>query len=191
MPRGAAAAGVEWGENVGAIPGEIGAGLTFRAVIEQPHFPAPGWGLSLFLRGKSAIDLTSSPSGADHLFEAPAASTAAWPPGRYSYVIRASDGTDVHPVESGEVVIAPDLAAQAENFDGRDHVRKVLDAIEAVIEKRATIDQQSYTIQNRSLQRTPLSELIKLRDRYRAELAAQRARRKGRGFGRTVKVRLT
>lgn len=176
---------------MGAIPTEIGAGLTFRAVVELPLFPAPEWELSLFLRGKGAIDLVSSASGEDHLFEASAVVTAAWAPGRYSYVIRASDGADVHSVESGEVVIAPDLAAAGENFDGRDHVRKVLDAIESVIEGRASIDQQSYTINNRSLQRTPLSDLIKLRDRYRAELSAQKARRKGRAFGRPIKVRLT
>ena len=176
---------------MGAISTEIGAGLTFRAVIELPLFPAPEWELSLFLRGKGAIDLVSSASGEDHLFEASAAVTAAWAPGRYSYVIRASDGADVHSVESGEVVIAPDLAAEDENFDGRDHIRKVLDAIESVIEGRASIDQQSYTINNRSLQRTPLSELIKLRYRYQAELSAQKARRKGRAFGRPIKVRLT
>jgi hypothetical protein len=175
---------------VGAIPTEIGAGLTFRAVVEQPIFPAPEWGLSLFLRGTSSIDLISAASGVDHIFEASASVTASWQPGRYSYLIRASDGADVHPVERGEVLIAPDLAAQGENFDGRDHVRKVLDAIEAVIENRATIDQQSYTINNRSLQRTPLSELMKLRHQYRAELAAKKARRRG-GFGRAIKVRLT
>jgi hypothetical protein len=45
------------------------------------------------------------------------------------------------------------LAAQVDGYDGRDHVRRVLDAIEAVIENRATIDQQHYQINNRSLTR--------------------------------------
>jgi hypothetical protein len=93
-------------------------------------------------------------------------------------------------VEAGEVRIAPDLSAQGAGVDSRDHVRKVLDAIEAVIENRASIDQQSYQINNRSLQRTPLNELLKLRSRYRAELAAKNASRKRRGMGRTIKVRM-
>lgn len=175
---------------MGDIPNEIGAGLTFRAVIEQPQFPAPEWGLSLFLRGPGAIDLVSTATGSDHVFEAAATVTKDWAPGRYAYVIRATDGSDVQQVAQGDVLIGQDIAAQAQGFDGRDHVRKVLDAIEAVIENRATIDQQSYTINNRSLQRTPLSELMKLRHHYRAELAAKKARRRG-GFGRMIKVRLT
>lgn len=175
---------------MGDIPNEIGAGLTFRAVVEQPHYPAPEWGLTLFLRGPGAIDLGSIATGSAHLFEAAATVTKEWAPGRYAYVIRATDGSDVRQIAQGEVVIGQDIAAQAQGFDGRDHVRKVLDAIEAVIENRATIDQQSYTINNRSLQRTPLSELLKLRHKYRAELAAKKTRRCG-GFGRMIKVRLT
>ena len=50
-----------------------------------------------------------------------------------------------------------------------EHVRRVIDAIEAVIERRATKDQKSYSIDGRSLERTPIDELLLLRDRYRAE----------------------
>ncbi|MFY0309641.1 hypothetical protein ACFMBG_07060 [Leisingera sp. D0M16] len=173
---------------MGGIPKEIGAGLTFRAVVALPNLPAPEWSLTLHLRGNSVVDLASSAEGVDHLFEAAAAVTAAWQPGRYAYEIRATDGSYVRRVERGELIIAPDLSAQGENFDSRDHVQKVLDAIEAVIENRATIDQQSYQINNRSLQRTPLSELLQLRARYRAELAAKKNAR--RGFGRVIKVRM-
>jgi len=57
-----------------------------------------------------------------------------------------------------------------------------------VIENRATIDQQSYQINNRSLQRTPLAELMKLRAKYRAELSQKKRARSGRGLGPKYKV---
>lgn len=176
---------------MGAIPAEIGAGVTFRETVCLPVYPAPDWSVTLIMRGPSQIDLAATGQEENHELHAQASTTKDWKPGHYRYELRASDGADVITVEAGEVRIAPDLSAQAEGYDGRDHVRRVLDAIEAVIENRATIDQQSYQINNRSLQRTPLSELLKLRNLYRAELAGKKAASKGRRFGRAIKVRMT
>ena len=142
------------------------------------------------MRGPGQIDLNANAAdGGNHEFHANAAATANWAPGRYRYEIRASADGDVVTVETGEVQIAPDLASQGAGFDGRDHVRRVLDAVEAVIENRATIDQQSYQINNRSLQRTPLTELLQLRATYRDQLAQQKRTRKGGGLGPRYKVR--
>ncbi|WP_415221962.1 hypothetical protein [Pseudophaeobacter arcticus] len=171
-----------------AIPGEIGAGVTFRATVSLPVYPAPEWSVDLILRGPGQIDLASTADGDNHAFHAAAAATKDWPPGHYRYELRASDGVDVVTVETGETRIAPDLAAIDQSHDGRDHVRKVLDAVEAVIENRATIDQQSYQINNRSLQRTPLAELMTLRAKYRAELSQKKRARSGRGLGPKYKV---
>jgi hypothetical protein len=173
---------------VSAIPGEIGAGVTFRATVSLPVYPAPEWSVDLILRGPGQIDLASAADGDNHAFHAAAAATKDWVPGHYRYELRASDGVDVVTVETGETRIAPDLAAIDQSHDGRDHVRKVLDAVEAVIENRATIDQQSYQINNRSLQRTPLAELMKLRAKYRAELSQKKRARSGRGLGPKYKV---
>jgi hypothetical protein len=52
----------------------------------------------------------------------------------------------------------------------------VLDAIEAVIENRATLDQQEYTIGSRHLKRMTAAELIEFRDKYRGLVAAGGAR---------------
>jgi hypothetical protein len=51
----------------------------------------------------------------------------------------------------------------------RTHAKRVLDAIEAVLENRANLDQQSYTVEGKRLDRTPISELLKLRREYQAE----------------------
>lgn len=72
------------------------------------------------------------------------------------------------------------------------HARTVLAAIEAVIERRATLDQQRYTIDGRSLDRTPLPDLMEMRRRYKAEVANQEREiniRHGKSTGRAVKVR--
>lgn len=171
------------------IPGEIGAGVTFKVTACLPVYPAPDWSIDLILRGASQIDISSVSNSENHELSAAATVTKDWKPGRYRYEIRASSGDDVVTVETGELKIAPDLSAQVAGFDGRDHVRRVLDSIEAVIENRATIDQQHYQINNRSLTRTPMSDLLKLRDKYRAELAGQKRARRGGGLGPQYKVR--
>lgn len=171
------------------LPGEIGAGVSFKATACLPVYPAPEWSVDLILRGPGQIDINSVSQADYHELRAGAGVTKDWKPGRYHYEIRVSNGDDVITVETGEVMIAPDLAAQVEGYDGRDHARRVLDAVEAVIENRATIDQQQYQINNRSLTRTPMSDLLKLRAKYRAELAGQKRARRGGGLGPKYKVR--
>lgn len=172
-----------------SIPSQISAGLTFEAVLSVPEYPAPGWTLSLALRGPASIDVDGAAEGAEHRLAADAATTAGWVPGAYWYQLRATDGTDVQLVEEGQVRILEDLAAAAAGFDGRSHAERVLEAIEAVIEGRASIDQQSYRINNRELTRTPIRDLMQLRSRYRAEVRAQRMAQRGRGAARRHLVR--
>jgi hypothetical protein len=45
--------------------------------------------------------------------------------------------------------------------------------VEAVLEKRATKDQEAYSIIGRSLTRTSIEELTKLRDSYRGKYVAE------------------
>ena len=173
------------------IPDTITAGTTLDLSLALTAYPASaGWSLTLYLRGPEAIDLPSSPDGDAHLVGAGATTTAAWSEGTYWATLRASDGSDVIEIESGQVRVAPDLAQVGGDYDGRGHAEKVLAAIEAVIEGRATKDQERYRINNRELQRTPLSDLMQLRDRYRAELRRARAAAKGQSLlGRKVMVR--
>lgn len=169
------------------IPDLITAGVTLRIEVSLAEYPAPDWSLDLRMVGIAALDVSSEAMGTGHVLAADPVTTAAWESGRYAYQLRATDGTDVVQIERGELVIAQDLDQAAAGFDGRSHARRVLDAIEAVIEDRATKDQQSYTINNRSLSRTPLADLLKLRAKYRAEVQAETA--SGAGYGRMVKVR--
>jgi enamine deaminase RidA (YjgF/YER057c/UK114 family) len=174
---------------VSNFPSSITAGTTFDRTVILTAYPAPDWELRAYLRGPQSIDLEAAAEGYGHRFLAPATDTAGWAAGEYWYSLRATNGVDVVEVESGQITIKPDLAALEAGHDGRAHVQKVLDAIEAVLEKRATLDQQRYTINNRELWRTPIPELLVLRDRYRAELRRMKAASKGALFDQHVRVR--
>ena len=171
------------------LPTSITAGTTFDRTVILTAYPAPDWAVLAYLRGPQSIDLESVADGSNHRFTVPALETAGWAAGEYWYSLRATNGVDVVEVESGQITIKPDLAALEAGHDGRAHVQKVIDAIEAVLEKRATLDQQRYTINNRELWRTPIPELLMLRDRYRAELRRMKAASKGALFDQHVRVR--
>ncbi len=173
----------------GIFPTSISAGLTLDRTTTQTAYPAPAWTLSAVLRGPSQINLTSEPADVSHRFLVAASETGEWSPGDYWYSVRATDGTTVVEVEAGQITIKPDLASISATHDGRNHVQRVLDAIEAVLERRATQDQEKYKINNRELWRTPLSELLVLRDRYRSELRRMKAAAKGGLFDQAVRVR--
>lgn len=172
------------------LPKVIKAGLTLDLTATLTAYPAPDWALSVLLRGLQSIDLTATAEGNQHRITVDAATTSNWQPGDYWFSVRVTDGATVTEVDEGTLTITPDLANVAAGFDGRNHVQKVLAAIEAVIEGRATIDQQRYRINNRELERTPIGDLLRLRSQYRDELRKLKAAEKGQSLlGRQVYTR--
>lgn len=174
------------------IPDSFTAGTTLAITVALTAYPPPEWSAVLIIRGAQSIDLDSQPEEKLHAFSASAETTAAWAAGAYWYSLRVTNGTEVHEIETGTLNIAPDMADLPEGYDGRGHAVKVLEAIEAVIEGRASKDQDSYRINNRELRRTPISQLLKLRDVYRNEVRRARAARRGRDtLGRQVLARFS
>lgn len=172
----------------GIFPASTSAGLTFDRTAILTAYPAPDWSLEALLRGENIIDISAEASEKNHRFLVSAAETADWAPGVYWYSIRATRGDEVVEVDSGQITIKPNLAAIDGGHDGRNHVQRVLEAIEAVLEKRASIDQERYTINNRELWRTPIAELLNLRDRYRSELRRMNRAKNGTLFNQAVRV---
>lgn len=171
------------------IPAVLTAGITKNFDVLLTAYPASSWQATLHLRGPQVIDINANENGAAHRFSLSPALTTSWAAGKYWYSLRVNDGTDTLEVESGEIGVAADLAAIDEVYDGRGHAQKVLDAIEAVIENRATRDQQHYKINNRELTRTPIADLLKLRARYKEEVRKTKAAARGQSLlGRVVKV---
>jgi hypothetical protein len=136
------------------------------------------------------IDITATDNGdGTHLVNLAPATTAAYTAGKYRWQAYVSDSDDRYLVDSGTIEIKPNFAVQTNGYDDRGHVKTVLDAIEAVIEGRATKDQMSYSIAGRSLSLTPIPDLIVLREKYKAEYANEvRAERIANGLGHIGKI---
>lgn len=155
-------------------------------------YPAPTWSLALHLRGPGNIDLTAAASGGGHVFRADAATTKDWRPGRYWFTLRATNGDDVQEACNGQLDVLPDLTAVDGAFDGRSENERALAAIEAVLSRRATQDQERYTINNRELWRTPIADLIRLQSFYKIRVRRERAAKAGSSaLGRAVHVRFS
>lgn len=167
------------------ISGEVTAGVDYAAYVARP---SAGLTYSLHLRGPGVIDLTADAAG--H-FLAPGVTTATWTAGTYEYRLRALDGNGgITEPDRGTIVVRPDFLALQPGSDLRSQNEIALDAINAVLAKRATQDQQRYTINNRELWRTPMKDLLALRQFYALQVGRERRKLKGCGqFGRPIPVR--
>lgn len=174
------------------LPPTITAGLNFQSVADVAEFPAPAWDAVLYLRGPQSITINATDSGATHVFDAAGAVTATWQPGKYWYVIRVTSGTSVEEIGSGEIIVAPDIAQASAGYDGRTPNEIALDNIDAVLQKRATLDQQRYKINNRELWRESIPNLMRLRAYYGRLVAREKNKGRGRSaFGRPIEIRFS
>lgn len=159
------------------------------------YLPADSWVLTyVFVKDGEQQTVVAADNGdGDHLATISAADSGNFVAGIYQWQAHVDDGTDHHMVDSGRVEVKANFLDKESGFDARSHAEKTLDAIEAVIENRATQDQQSYTIQGTTLTRMPIVDLIKFRGIYRNELKQQKIAENlnnGLGSSRTIKVRL-
>lgn len=174
------------------------AGDTLAFSKAVPDYPASeGWTLTYRLAPRSssgaAITFDAAADGDEYAIEVAASTTDGWAAGDYAWSAYVSKDDQRFTVDSGLVEIKPDPSAIAPGTDTRSHARKVLAAIEAVIERRATKDQEEYRIGERMLKHTPIPELVRLRETYRREvrdeIAAERLRA-GLSAGYGLQVRL-
>lgn len=156
-------------------PQALNAGDTWRWLKTLAAYPAgAGWVLTYTLiNAGGKLTLTATAQGDDHLVHIPAATTAAYTPGTYDWRARVALAGDVYTVGAGRLAVGNAYAAAT--YDARSHARRTLDAIEAVIEGRASSAVAEYAIAGRSLKHIPLAELLALRDRYRAEVLREDA----------------
>lgn len=170
------------------VPADLIAGDTWTWTRALADYPAGTWIATAYFENKDGVfSVAASASGTTHSFTIAAATTSGYKPGRYSWRIRVTDGSTTTTVEDGitQVEIDPAKAGKA---DTRTFARRMLDAIEATLEGRATSDQQAMSINGRSISRTPISDLMSLRDRFRGETRSEEGTTGG-GKGRDIKVR--
>lgn len=170
------------------------AGDTLDFKVEVPDYPnTDGWTLKYRLVPRfsspvqAPIEITAiaNADGSYQVQKGPT-DTAAWAAGAYGWSrwVEKSGArqTLVSSHDQGEVEIRQNPATAAQGYDSRSHARKVLEAIEACLENRASTTQRemvAYTIGTRSQQFDPQdsrAELIALRSKYQWFVADEEAR---------------
>jgi len=141
--------------------------------------------------GTHHFTLSSTEANDNYYFEKPSSETTNLVAGDWKWQLYAIRTSDSERVTLDYGITKFSLGELDTNNDLRSHAKKVLDAIEAVIEGRATIDQSSFSLGGRSLSRLSIDELMTFRDRYHAEYLKEvklaRIRNK-QGSGNTIKV---
>jgi hypothetical protein len=139
--------------------------------------PAAGWSLKYFLRGNGAkLDIVATASGDEFAITVSATDTGKLQAGSYAWQQKVVNGADQFEIARGVVEIVADLESATGDYEGRSHVKKMLDAVRAVLESRASRVESEYQVQGRSLRLLSLSELYAAEayyvSRYNAELVA-------------------
>lgn len=162
-----------------AEPLSIVAGDQAEWTRTLSDYPASdGWALSYTLverKTGAGVSFDATGSGSEYTVTVPSATTAAWPAGYYvgqGYVTKAGERKTVW---AGTIEIKPNLASGMAG-DIRSHARKVVDSIEAVLEGRATEQVLDFSIEGTTLRKTPVADLLTLRDRYLVEVRREEAR---------------
>lgn len=178
-------------------PLELRAGDTIqwqRTDLVDRYPSDDGWNLKYHYSNKDhafTVTATATPGAKTFDILISATDSAAYNPGVYTWVARVDKAQEEFTVDEYRAEVRPNLSSGSP-VDDRTHAEKVLSAIEAVIERRASIDQQNYTIGGRSLGRTPLADLIELRNTYRAEvdrLIREDKLRRGLSSGQKITTR--
>jgi hypothetical protein len=156
-------------------PASINAGDTVKWLVPLPQHPASeGWSVTYTLvNGTNRITFAATPDGDDHLVNVPAATSGTWAAGTYEWRAQAAKAGEIYTVRFGRIVIHPAFTAPV---DARSQAVRMLEAVEAFIESRATSGPiAEYQIAGRSLRNIPIPELLTLRDRLRMDAAREQA----------------
>lgn len=155
------------------FPATLRQGDTLEVQVSLSDFPASSWTLTYFLSGPtSELEQAATADGDDHLLSLTPEQTAELGVEVVGWVAKASKDGDVFTALSGTVQVLADLATSGP-IDTRSHAQKVLAAIQATIEGRATNDQQEYTIKDRSLKRMSVEELLAFKKEYERLVALE------------------
>lgn len=159
------------------VPARLIAGNSWAWASAVPV--VEGVNLAVILRPRSggeAITVEAGVEGRRRIARRAPAATAFAVPGPYAWVevlTRPADGARWTAGE-GRVEILPDPATSG--GDMRSQAERILSAIDDRIAGRVTADCDAYTIEGRSITRTPLDILMRVRGTYARQVAAEQGR---------------
>lgn len=182
-----------------APPLKFIASETLKWSVSLADYPAnDGWALGYEFRSNlggstGSFDAAGVANGSAFDVTVASAITAPLLAGLYSYRAFVTKGTEKFFVQTGTAEVSANFSA-TEAVDSRSIVKKTLDALEAMLQGKASLDQQRYTINNRSLDRYTPTELIVWHKHYLGLYAAEQRAEKlksGSGFFKTIHTRFT
>lgn len=146
------------------------AGTSWQWDRRFPLFPASdGWSLRYLFRGAGELDLGPAEitaAGDGWQVRVAPELTTGLASGRYGWMAVVEKGGERHVAASGSAHVT----AFPSGADGLTHAERMLAAIEALLEGRATSDQESVQINGRAITRIPFGDLVKWRNHYRAQV---------------------
>lgn len=176
-------------------PTEVFAGSTWAwNVVVPAHSAADGWSIEyIFTNATTAFTIEDDGTATANTYaiNVDAATTAGFTAGDYNWQLFAINGAERIYIDTGPTTVNPDISAGNVPFDARSHAKKTLDAIEAMIQGKATRDQQSYSVAGRSLSRYTFEDLETFRRKYLAEYEQELVEESiaaGKGNPNTIKT---
>jgi hypothetical protein len=176
-------------------PAILRVGDTWKWTRTLDDYPAGTWTLKYrFKSAAGGFEIVATASGTTHTITVAAATTAAFTAGAYTWTAWVEAGSEKFTVGDGSAELQPDYRAGTAStaLDDRSHARKMLDAIEAWLEN-SDPGVAEYEIAGRKMRYIPTADLIKLRNKYTAEVQNETARNllaKGLGGGRKIQFRI-
>ena len=153
-----------------AMPATVVAGdglILNRADLQTAYPSGSGWTLQLVIAPASGGASTNFAGVADAQgwkFTLSSAATTQMAAGSFTYAIQGSLGGERTTIENGFVRI---LADPVGNADKRSPSRRCLDAIDAMLEGRASEAEKRFRFEDgREVEYIPLDELLRLRKFY-------------------------
>lgn len=174
------------------IPSSIVSGATIEFTRCHKVYTPALWTMSYHLRGAAALDIEGAAWSEDitqYVFSLTASSgdpLTPLPVSQYffqAYATDVSNTSDKRLVDSGRINVLADLSSPSlTTYDGRSEAEIMVEAIDAVMLKKASRDQASYTIGQRTLVRIPPDQLITWRQYY-AQIVQGEIMRKRQALG--------
>lgn len=156
------------------IPTQHTAGDVQPFRLELPdHPPGADRAVRLALQGPTDQTIDAAADGTGWLLSLP----ATLPAGHYAFALAAFLSGARQTLQTGLLHVLPDpFAASPAVLDRRSHALRMVSAIEAVLERRASKDENGYEVEGMRLDRHSVDDLLRLLRKYRREVRRETRR---------------
>lgn len=156
-------------------------GDTVKWHVNEGDCPADTWTLTYyFVNEKGRETVVAADNGDGRWLVTIAADVSDnFHRGEYHYQAKISAAGEVSTIERGSVEVVHDFEGADTGHDARSQDEIILESVRAVIQRRATKDQQSMSIGGRSLSRFTWDELLELERTYAYRVKRKRDASRG------------